>query len=123
MPDEFTDGESRGIEIKRPGRMVLHPLAEVRIGVLVTIVVGSSQLVVNILRHSERGKHKENTDHPQCHSSTEQTEEARGLYRQGHHDVRMRARVCLCKAALRSRKVKLIGMTLSTAMDFPTAIR
>lgn len=73
--------------------MVLHPLAEVLIGVLVTIVVGSSQLVVDILRHGERGKPKEDTDHPQGHSPTEQTEEALGLYRQVHHDVRMRAYV------------------------------
>jgi hypothetical protein len=73
--------------------MMLYPLAEIGIGVLVTIMVGSSQLVVDILRRGERGKPKEDTDHPQGHSRTEQTEEALGLYQQGHHDVRMRAHV------------------------------
>ena len=69
--------------------MMLHPLTEIRIGVLVTIVVGSSQLVMDILRHGERSKPKDDTDHPQGHSRTEQTKEALGLYRQRHHDVRM----------------------------------
>ena len=51
--------------------MVLHPLAEVRIGVLMPISVGSSQLMMDILCHGERGKPKEDTDNPQCHSRTE----------------------------------------------------
>ena len=70
--------------------MMLYPLAQVGIGVLVTIVVSSSQLVMDILRHGKRGKPKEDTDHPQSHSRTEQTNEALGLYRQRHHDVRTR---------------------------------
>ncbi|MEK7237309.1 MAG: hypothetical protein AAB242_11840 [Nitrospirota bacterium] len=73
--------------------MMLHPLAEVCVGVLVTIVVSRSQLVVDILRHGKRGKPKKDTDYPQYHSRTEQTKEALGLYRQRHHDVRMRTRV------------------------------
>jgi hypothetical protein len=35
--------------------MVLHPLTEVGIGMLVPIMVGRSQLVMNVLRHGERG--------------------------------------------------------------------
>jgi hypothetical protein len=35
--------------------MMLYPLAEVGIRVLVTIVVSSSQLVMDILRHGKRG--------------------------------------------------------------------
>ena len=76
---------------------MLYPLAEVGIGVLVTIVVCSSQLVVDILCHDERGKPNEDTDHPHCHSRTEQTNEVLGLYRQRHHNVRMRTPVWLCK--------------------------
>jgi len=44
--------------------MVLHPLAKVGVGVLMPIVVGSRQLVMDILCHSKRGKPKEDTDHP-----------------------------------------------------------
>jgi ribosomal 50S subunit-recycling heat shock protein len=73
--------------------MMLYPLAEVGIGVLVTIVVRSSQFVMDILRHGQRRKPKEDTDHPQSHSRTEQTNEALWLYRQQHHDVRMKAPV------------------------------
>jgi hypothetical protein len=35
--------------------MMLYPLAEIGIGVLVTIVVSSSKLVMDILRHGKRG--------------------------------------------------------------------
>ena len=35
--------------------MVLDPLAEVGIGMLVPIVVGSCQLVMDILSHGKRG--------------------------------------------------------------------
>lgn len=35
--------------------MMLNPLTEVGIGVLVPIVVGSSQLVMDVLRHGKRG--------------------------------------------------------------------
>ena len=74
--------------------MMLYPLTEIGIGMLMTIVVSSSQLVMDILRHGERGKPKEDADHPKCHSRREQTEEALGLYWQRHHnDVRMRAHV------------------------------
>jgi hypothetical protein len=64
MPDEFAYRWSRNVEIKRAGRMVLHPLAKVGVGVLMPIVVGNRQLVMDILCHSERGKPKEDTDHP-----------------------------------------------------------
>mgnify|MGYP001568255131 FL=1 len=76
---------------------MLDPLAEVGIGMLVPIMVSSSQLVMDILCHGKRGKPKEDTDNPQCHSRTEQNKEALGLYRQRHHDVRMRRPVSLCK--------------------------
>lgn len=36
--------------------MMLNPLAEVGIGVLVSIVIGSRQLVMDILRHGKRRK-------------------------------------------------------------------
>jgi hypothetical protein len=76
--------------------MVLHPLAEVGIGVLMAIVVGRSQLVMNVLRHRERGKPEEDTDYSQYHSRTEQAKEAPGLYRQRQHDVR-KTLIRLCK--------------------------
>jgi len=42
------------------------------------IGIGSSQLVMYILRRGEWRKPKEDTDHPQCHSRTEQTQETLG---------------------------------------------
>ena len=42
------------INIERAGRIVLNPLTEVGIGVLVSIVVSSCQLVMDILRHGKR---------------------------------------------------------------------
>jgi hypothetical protein len=35
---------------------MLHPLAEVGVGVLVSIVVSRRQLVMNVLRHGKRRK-------------------------------------------------------------------
>ena len=68
--------------------MMLHPLSEVGIGVLMAIVVGRSQLVMDILRHGEGGEPKKNTDHPQGHSRTEQAQKASELNWQRHHGVR-----------------------------------
>mgnify|MGYP001297306885 FL=1 len=73
--------------------MMLNPLAEVRIRVLMPIRISCGQLMVHVQGNGKRSKHKEDTDHPQYHSHTEQTNEARGLYRQRHHDVRMRTPV------------------------------
>ena len=42
--------------------MVLDPLAEVGIGVLMAIMVGSRQLVMNIQRHGERRNGKQKND-------------------------------------------------------------
>ena len=68
--------------------MMLDPLAEVGIGMFMSIRVGRRQFMVDILRDSERGKSKENADDPQCHSRSEHGEQAAGLARQYHHDIR-----------------------------------
>ena len=39
--------------------MMLHPLAEVGVGVLVSIVISSCQLVMDILRHGKRRNGKQ----------------------------------------------------------------
>ena len=54
--DKLLCGEERSPDIERPGCMVLDPLAEVGIGMLVAVVVGSSQLVMDILCHGKRRK-------------------------------------------------------------------
>ena len=72
--DQFAGGQNRHTHIQRPGRMVLDPLAEVGIGVLVTIVIGRRQLVVDILRDGKRGQPEEDDDHPQRDHPTEQKE-------------------------------------------------
>ena len=52
--DQLTGNQNRRAGIQRAGRMVLDPLAEVGVGVLVTVVVGGRQLMMYILRDSER---------------------------------------------------------------------
>mgnify|MGYP003476554944 CR=1 FL=1 len=43
--------EERSAIIQSPGRVMLHPLAEVGIGMFVPVVVSRRQLVMDILRH------------------------------------------------------------------------
>ncbi|MEY4528823.1 MAG: hypothetical protein RL768_2542 [Nitrospirota bacterium] len=52
--------------------MVLDPLAEVGIGVLVTVVVGRSQLVMHILRNGKRRQAEQDHDHRQRDQPAEQ---------------------------------------------------
>ena len=54
--------EKRSAIIKRPGRVMLHPLAEVGVGVLVPIVVSCRQLVMDVLRHGEGGNGEQEKD-------------------------------------------------------------
>ena len=39
--------------------MVLHPLAEVGVGMFVTVRIGSSQFMMDVLRHRERCDRKQ----------------------------------------------------------------
>ena len=61
--------EKRSAIIKRPGRVMLHPLAEVGVGVLVSIVVSRSQLVMDILRDGKRRNGEQKEDKADCHSA------------------------------------------------------
>ena len=70
--DQLTGDQNRRAGIQRAGRMVLDPLAEVGIGVLVTVVIGRRQLVVDILRDGKRGQPEEDENHPQREDRTEQ---------------------------------------------------
>jgi len=49
--------------------MMLYPLAEVGVGVLVPIVIGCRQLMMDILRHGKRRKSKQQQDKADCHST------------------------------------------------------
>ncbi len=60
--------EERSADIKRAGRMVLDPLTEVGVGVLVPVVIGSRQLVMNVLRHGKRRKSEQQQDKAERHS-------------------------------------------------------
>ena len=42
--------------------MMLHPLTEVGIGMLVPIVIGRRQLMMNVLRHGERSNGQQEQD-------------------------------------------------------------
>ena len=61
--------KERSAVIKRPGRVMLHPLAEISVGVLVSIVVSRRQLVMDILRHGKRRNSKQQEDKADCHSA------------------------------------------------------
>jgi len=45
--------------------MMLDPLTEIGIGVLVTVVIGRGQLVMDILRNGKRGQTEQDHDHRQ----------------------------------------------------------
>ena len=49
--------------------MVLDPLAEVGIGMFVTIVVSRRQLVMNVLRHGKRRNGEQQQDKAERHSA------------------------------------------------------
>lgn len=72
--------------------MVLHPLTEVRIGVLMPVRVGCCQLVVHVLRNGKGREPQKDTDDPQCHSRTEQGNEARLRCCGCHHEARTNTR-------------------------------
>jgi hypothetical protein len=48
---------------------MLHPLAEVGIGMLVPIMVGRRQLVMNVLGHGERSNGQQEQDEADHHST------------------------------------------------------
>jgi hypothetical protein len=47
--DELECGTGRATNINRAGRMVLHPLAEVGIGVFVSVRISGSQFMMDVL--------------------------------------------------------------------------
>jgi len=51
MLDKFADGYVRNIEIKRSRRVVLNPLAEIVVGMFVTVGIGGGQLMMDVLRN------------------------------------------------------------------------
>ena len=66
---EFLCSEERSAIIERAGRVMLHPLAEVGVGVLVPIVVSRRQLVMDILRHGKRRNGEQEEDESDCHGA------------------------------------------------------
>ena len=75
MADKVADAQMGNINIDRAGRMVLYPLAEVGIGVLVPIVVGCGQLMVDILGNGKRsnGEQQQDKAAARCTAATENT--------------------------------------------------
>jgi len=55
--------------------VVLYPLTEVCIGVFVPIVVGSRQLVMDVLRHGKRRKGQQQQDKSESHSASKKAEQ------------------------------------------------
>lgn len=52
--NQVAEGRFWNIEVERTGRMVLDPLAEVCIGVLVSVRISRRQFVMDILRDGKR---------------------------------------------------------------------
>lgn len=65
LPDYLGNGGLGRIKVKRSGRLVLHPLAEVRIGVLMPIRIGGSQLMMDIQCDGEWRQDQEDETHGQ----------------------------------------------------------
>ncbi len=100
--------------------MVLHPLAEVRIRVHMTIVVGGGKFVVHILRNGKRCEAEEKTDDGPYHSGTQY-----GVHRLvlRHREVRAHSVYGDVSCGPRPAKGKLSEPFLSTALDFSRSIR
>ena len=105
--------------------MVLDPLTEVRIRMFMPVVVGSGQLMMDILRHGKRSQSDENANNPQRQSRTEQDKEALlRLTRQYCHKYLLRTGVQRwCDSEIQRPENMLIRRTLSTGMDFLPVIR
>lgn len=71
--------------------MVLHPLAEVGIGMLMAVVIGRGQLVMDILSHGERSQPEDDRDHPQRGHRAKHTQESlrRRHYRHWCKSIRL----------------------------------
>ena len=54
---------------------MLYPLTEVCIGMFVPIVVGSRQLVMDVLRHGKRRKGQQQQDKSESHSAPKKAEQ------------------------------------------------
>jgi len=60
--DELEGGRGRATNIKRAGRMVLHPLAEVGVGVFVSVRISGSQLMMDVLSYCKRSQCQQKQD-------------------------------------------------------------
>jgi len=60
--DELERGTGRATNINRAGRMVLHPLAEIGIGVFVSVRISGSQLMMDVLGYCKRGQYQKKQD-------------------------------------------------------------
>jgi len=60
--DELECRTRRAANIKRTGRMVLHPLTEVCIGVFVSVRISGSQLVMDVLSYCKRSQCQKKQD-------------------------------------------------------------
>jgi hypothetical protein len=71
LPNQSTSRQLRRRDVYRSGCMVLHPLAEVRIRVLMTIVVSGGKFMVHILRNGKRREAEKQTNYTPYHSGTQ----------------------------------------------------
>ena len=78
--DDVECGTGRTTEVDGAGRMVLHPLAEICIGVFVSIRISGRKLVVDVLSNGERGQRQQKGDQPERYAASEECKrETHGL--------------------------------------------
>lgn len=62
MFDQLAEGRPRDIKIERSRCMMLHPLAEIVVGVFMAVSVGGGQFMVHVLRNGEGRQGHEQED-------------------------------------------------------------
>lgn len=61
-PDDVERGTGRATKIDRTGRVVLHPLTQIGVGVFVSVGISRSELMMHVLGYGKRSQCQEESD-------------------------------------------------------------
>lgn len=85
MPNRNQEGfNGRDVRLDGAGRVMLHPLAEIPVGMLMAVMIGGGQLVVDLQRCGKGSQSQEEQPHGQRHSSAGWSRR-RDCRQQGNH--------------------------------------
>ncbi|MBM4126899.1 MAG: hypothetical protein FJ247_06065 [Nitrospira sp.] len=73
MFDQLAKGRPGHIKIERSRRVMLNPLAEIVIGMFMTVGVGGGQFMVHVLRNGEGRQSHEQEDEADRQTSSQPT--------------------------------------------------